>query len=466
MKNWLKMILLSLLLVAVVPVGVSAAGTASASLTAEGQNVSVVLHLPEGKTETITSLRLQLRVSTQSGSMNAPSFGFDNAVVSEVKDAVVTKEESGSYLVDIIASGKKAQNMFGGKESLNLGKLSLQPASGEYEIKVEIVGEMDGSEVPVVKYMDAGGISEMTVGLSGVQPLLVQAKNTQPPKTDPVVDEALSKKIKLSATVGKGSRTVVFTWTKISGVDGYALYEKDKLVKYISPATVTAYSKKYSYASKHTFKICAYKIASDGSKKYGKFSSSVDVTVGPGKPASFAAKYKNTSKVTLSWKKVSGAKGYQIYRSTKKNSGYKLVKTIKKGSATSYTLSHKDGKIYYYKVRAYVNGAKNKRITGDYSKALPAMTKAPKVSVSKKSASKQIVLRWNKISRADGYKVYRSKKKSSGFKLVKTINKQSETSFTEKMPKGSSVWYYKVCAFEKPKKGKSVTGYSAVVKAK
>ena len=72
--------------------------------------------------------------------------------------------------------------------------------------------------------------------------------------------------------------------------------------------------------------------------------------------------------VKIKWKKVKGADGYQIYRSTKKKKGYKCVQTITKGS----TLSWKDtkvrnGKNYYYKMRAYKKNGKNNVYT-KYSK--------------------------------------------------------------------------------------------------
>ncbi|WP_290772559.1 hypothetical protein [Anaerofustis sp.] len=54
-------------------------------------------------------------------------------------------------------------------------------------------------------------------------------------------------------------------------------------------------------------------------------------------------------KVSLSFKKASGGKKYEIYRSTKKTKGYKKVKTT-----TSYKFTDKKlkkGKRYYYKVR-------------------------------------------------------------------------------------------------------------------
>lgn len=60
-------------------------------------------------------------------------------------------------------------------------------------------------------------------------------------------------------------------------------------------------------------------------------------------------------KVTLKWKKASGANGYYIYRSTSKKGTYKKVATIKKGTTVKYTDKKglKKKKTYYYKIVAY-----------------------------------------------------------------------------------------------------------------
>ena len=89
------------------------------------------------------------------------------------------------------------------------------------------------------------------------------------------------------------------------------------------------------------------------------------VTLSPAKVKGFSVKKKFS--VTLSWKKVTGAKGYQIYFSKKKNGKYKLLKTIKKGKTKKYVVKKpKSGKIYY-KVRAYVNDDKGKKKYGEFS---------------------------------------------------------------------------------------------------
>ena len=62
---------------------------------------------------------------------------------------------------------------------------------------------------------------------------------------------------------------------------------------------------------------------------------------------------------------MSGASGYRLYMSTKKNSGFKAVYT---GSKLTYQKkSLKKGKTYYFKVRAY-RTVGSKKIYSAYSK--------------------------------------------------------------------------------------------------
>ena len=61
--------------------------------------------------------------------------------------------------------------------------------------------------------------------------------------------------------------------------------------------------------------------------------------------------------VTLSWTNVAGESGYEVYYSTKKDSGYKKLAAYKtnvvKGSKSKLTSK----KTYYFKVRAYTKTA-------------------------------------------------------------------------------------------------------------
>lgn len=78
----------------------------------------------------------------------------------------------------------------------------------------------------------------------------------------------------------------------------------------------------------------------------------------PAAPKNLSVKAAKKS-ATLKWKKVSGASGYYVYRSTSKHGKYKKVQTIKKSSNVSWKDKKlKSGRKYYYKIAAYkkVNG--------------------------------------------------------------------------------------------------------------
>ena len=86
-------------------------------------------------------------------------------------------------------------------------------------------------------------------------------------------------------------------------------------------------------------------------------------------PAQVSLTVKQTASktVTLTWKKVSGADGYEIYRKTGTSGTYTKIKTVTSGS----TLTYKNkgltvGKKYYYKVRAYDKQG-SKTVRGKYS---------------------------------------------------------------------------------------------------
>ena len=406
MKNWMKSTLMAFFLVAAISVTALAAGFGSGRLTAKENDVAVSINIPEGKTETITSLRVKLHVALNSGSMKEPAFQFENTIKSAVKDAAISREANGSYMVDLILSGKKDQAIFGKAEDVSVGTLSIRPDSEEYEIKVEFAGIHAKSEQPDVSYVKADGTSELSVLLSDAESVVLKKAKTEPteqptepteqptepteqptepteqptePSTEqpivnpPVPEPVAPRAPELKAAAKTGSKAVMFTWTKIDEADGYVLYEYNSSMKKfmeiqtLASPSITAYSQSFANATAHRFKICAYKVKQDGTRLYSADSAEVNVKICPAKVKGITAKFKNDSKVTIAWKKVSGAKGYQIYRSKKKNGKYTLVKTIKKGGTKKCNLSHKAGKTYYYKVRAFVTDVNGKRVYGTFS---------------------------------------------------------------------------------------------------
>lgn len=172
------------------------------------------------------------------------------------------------------------------------------------------------------------------------------------------------------------------------------------------------------------------------------------------------------NKVKVSWSGADGATGYRVYRSTSKDGTFTRIKSITSSSKVTYTDSGIScGTTYYYKVRAYrlIDG---NYYWGEYSNVVsgkPVPAAPGGVSVSK--ASKNYVkVSWNKVSGADGYRVYRSTSNTSGFSKIKTV-KSGATISTNKKTTRYKKYYYKVRAY-KTVNGKKVWGQYSTVKGK
>jgi len=97
-------------------------------------------------------------------------------------------------------------------------------------------------------------------------------------------------------------------------------------------------------------------------------------------PKAKVAATNNSTSLKVSWSKVKGASGYQVYASKTKNGKYTLVKTIKSGKTVSWTHKGlKTGAKRYYKVKSY--GYRNgKKYVSDFSnRVYKKVTKNQKV---------------------------------------------------------------------------------------
>lgn len=173
---------------------------------------------------------------------------------------------------------------------------------------------------------------------------------------------------KPSITAKSTNGTTIIRWKKVINASGYKVYRaKKKKGKYELLNTTEALS--YSDSSiiggrNYYYKVAAY--YKNESTKINGEASDVVLQVGTLKKVSLRVKNKKKSTASLSWKKVAGAKKYQIYRATRKKGKYSKIATTKKLTYKNTLLSKK--KTYYYKVRAYYVKA-GKNIYGSYSNA-------------------------------------------------------------------------------------------------
>ncbi len=182
------------------------------------------------------------------------------------------------------------------------------------------------------------------------------------PKTE---NKTLSK-VKGLKVKSRGTEHIKISWSKVSGAEKYTVYYSTNGKKW-SKKTAKSNSitvKKLKAGTKYQFKI----VAVSGSKK-GKASEILTTCTKPSKVVISSLKSAKTKALTVTWKTVSGASGYQVKYSTSKKFTEKTTKSaiVKKQKSKKTTIKKlKKGKRYYVKVRAYKT-ADGKKIYGAYS---------------------------------------------------------------------------------------------------
>ena len=133
----------------------------------------------------------------------------------------------------------------------------------------------------------------------------------------------------------------------------------------------------------------------------------------------------------ITWTKVPGAAGYEVWRSADNGKTYIKANTIKSGSTTTYTNSadaaNKNGVKYKYKFRAYKT-VYGKTCYSNFSpmKACYKVTTPAAPSVSNSGAGR-LTVKWKKNSQASGYKILYKTGTTSKTVVVKGTSTLSKT---------------------------------------
>ncbi len=223
--------------------------------------------------------------------------------------------------------------------------------------------------------------------------------------------------------------SVLLTWSKSSGVDGYCLYTYDdatktyKLLKDVG--NVSSYSDKSSNAVKKVkYAIRAYTDTGSG-KKYLSYSPLVSYTpptIKVGNVTDLTSSAKN-NQIQLKWKKVNYATSYQVYIYSDSSKKYIRHSTVKSNSALITSLS--SAKLHKFKVRAVIS-LYGKNYYGAYQ-SINTYTLPNEVKSIKQSSvtNTSYTLSWDKVSGATGYRVYKYDAKTKSYSKVKTLTSNS-----------------------------------------
>ena len=201
-----------------------------------------------------------------------------------------------------------------------------------------------------------------------------------------------------------------------------------------------SYTLKYSSGRKEMGEY-AVRITLSGSKYEG--TTKLYFNIIPGK-ASISTD-EDTDKITLTWEKVKGAKGYRVYSYNVEKKTYKALKTL---SGTSYTITKlESGTDYAYTVRAYgkVDG---ETIWGSHSVVKTATVPATvKISSATSGSAGKVTVKWSSTT-ATGYEIYMATGKDGQYKKIKDITKSTTTSYTKSSLKSGTSYNFIVRAYK------------------
>ena len=284
-----------------------------------------------------------------------------------------------------------------------------------------------------VKAVNGAGESAYSNVVSG------QVKTVTPKPSAPVV------KIGNSASSGKP----MLTWNAVSGATSYKVYRatsQNGTYSLLGTVTATSYTNTGAKAgTTYWYKVKA--VNSAGESAYS------NVVSGRATVTTLTMGHSSTSgKPQLTWKAVSGAASYKVYRATVKNGAYTVINTTK---ALTYTnVGAALGTTYYYKVEALNAAGKSMGFS-----AIVEGKVAPVLAVGYSSVSGKPQLTWKAVPGATEYQVYRSTQQNSGYTKINTT---TATSYVNTGAKAGTTYYYKIVAV----KGTAVSDFSNIVSAR
>ena len=284
-----------------------------------------------------------------------------------------------------------------------------------------------------VKACNDAGLSPYSNIVSG------QSKAVTPKPSAPVV------KIGNSSTSGKP----MLTWNAVSGATSYKVYRatsRNGTYSLLGTVTTTSYTNTGAKAGMtYYYKVKAVNSAGESAYSNVVSGKTTVTTLTMGHSAS-------SGKPQLTWKAVSGAASYKVYRATSKNGAYSVINTTK---ALTYTnVGAALGTTYYYKVEALNAAGKSMGFS-----AIVEGKVAPVLAVGYSSVSGKPQLTWKAVPGATEYQVYRSTQQNSGYSKINTT---TSTSYVNTGAKVGTTYYYRIVAV----KGTAVSDFSNIVSAR
>ena len=375
---------------------------------------------------------------------------FNGSVTQWTSIQIAGEGNSALYNADVHCTGLTAPTVTGGNDAQGRPTLTWKAVTGAAKYEVYRARSKDGD---YIKYSTVTGTSYTNIsyienGNTYYYKVRALDANGTAGAWSSIVSVTYKQTLPAPTVTGgndsQGRPTL--KWNAVTGAAKYEVYRARSLngdyIKY-STVTGTSYTNTSYIENGNTYYYKVRALKSDGTA--GAWSSIVAVTYKQTLSAPAVTGGNDAQgRPTLKWNAVSGAAKYEVYRARSKNGDYIKYSTV---TGTSYTnISYiENGNTYYYKVRALgSNGS-----YGPYSAVVSVTCRlklpAPTVTGGN-DAQGRPTLKWNAVSGAAKYEVYRARSKDGDYIKYSTVTGTSYTN-TSYIENGNT-YYYKVRALK------------------
>lgn len=175
--------------------------------------------------------------------------------------------------------------------------------------------------------------------------------------------------------------------------------------------------------------------------KYQSGMTSLMITVIPARVTNITQEDLNKDYITLTWKPVAGAYGYEVY--SVGDNGYQSYIDI--STSNRIVINDSSAVPHTYKVRAVYN-TYGLSSYGEFSELYTTVKTPPTVTGLKVTATavSSVTLAWDGLSNVTGYFIYRAPATSDKFTYIAT---SATASYTDTKAASGTGFRYKVCAY-------------------
>lgn len=247
---------------------------------------------------------------------------------------------------------------------------------------------------------------------------------------------------KISSIKSSVDNSVLLKWNKIEGATKYNIYRESPFeeFKLIGTTTKTSF---YDTTKKDSNYFYSYYVEAANEGGTGISGNNTKMHLYMKAPQLVSVKWDSGN--IVKWKRVAGATSYIVMRRTP-SGDYKKIAEVKDVLSYKDKTAKKSSK-YYYTVAA-MNG----KYQGAYENGLGInCLNAPEITSVKRNSKKQPVIKWDEISGATGYYVYRKANIDGSWE---SLGKTTKLSYTDKNTREKGVeYYYTVRAYNSKGKG-------------